>query len=116
MLALNLLTSTDDGDGFFGAFGIGVTTLTSFTVGVIAVPTPITEIDWDGWLYHTFFDIRQGQTGMSNGSGYQKIEIDSKAMRKFDSQMVVYGALETTLVGVGSMRIHFDSRQLFLLS
>ena len=39
------------GGGMCGAFGIGIATAAAVAVGVTAVPTPITEQAWDGWLY-----------------------------------------------------------------
>ena len=46
-----LSAATSALDGFNGAFGIGLVTRQALAVGVSAVPTPLDEEDWDGWLY-----------------------------------------------------------------
>ena len=116
LLTANIFSTAANGDGFFGAFGIGKVPVTAFAAGIGSVPTPITEIDWDGWLYHTFIDVRRGAASLTNGMGFQRVEIDSKAMRKLDSQEVIYGVLEVKEVGTVEMRVFFNTRALFLLA
>ena len=50
-----LTVATGLGDGFTGAVGIGIATLAAVTAGIASVPTPVTEMDWDGWVWHRFF-------------------------------------------------------------
>jgi len=113
-LGLTLTSFTGTGDGFQGAFGIGVVTLSAFTVGITAVPTPITEIASEIWMYHQLFDLRGGLTAVPVEA--MRFEIDSKAMRKFGENVVVYGAIEIVEVGTAVMDITFDSRMLIKLS
>ena len=47
-----LTAATAVGDGYFGAVGIGLATTAAVAAGAASVPTPITELGWDGWLYH----------------------------------------------------------------
>ena len=114
-------------NGFHGAMGIGIATLAAVTAGAASVPTPITEADWDGWIWHQFFQCRSG--GIIDGSvsadhdlvnstsAAVRFEIDSKAMRKFsDDDMAIFAALEVTEVGTAAMVWSFDSRMLFKLS
>ena len=107
-------------DGFAGAFGIGVITAAAFTAGVGSVPTPITEIGWDGWLYHQFIDLRA--PGLIDGSAAVDVDImlsttaavripvDSKAMRKIGIDEVTFGVLEVIEVGTAALSWRFNSR------
>ena len=50
-----------------------------------------------------------------NFGGFQRIIIDTKAMRKFRENDSLYAAIETVETGVATLKIHFDSRVLALL-
>ena len=86
------------GSGFFGAWGIGLATSAAFSAGIASLPTPLTEEDWDGWIWHSYFDCRTVTATIAdgvNGSAVSYLkEIDSKAMRKFDNDMTLFGATE----------------------
>jgi len=104
---------TADGDGYFGAVGIGKATLAAFTAGIASVPTPITEQNWDGWMWHSHFSVHVGDVTFGPGdSASQRIVIDAKAMRKFDSQEVIFAAVEVVEVGTATVRMFLDSRML----
>ena len=123
---LFLKSSNAAGGGFHGAFGIGLIGKPAFTAGVASVPTPLTEVDWDGWLFHRFFSCIS--TGVIDGSvssdqdqgnalaAVVRFEIDSKAMRKSGTDMVFYSAIEVTEAGVSTAEWLFNSRMLFKLS
>jgi len=113
-----LLTASAAGDGFQGAFGIGLATAAAVAVGILAVPTPITEQDWEGWLFWHTVSVHAGDrtAGDSNwNQATQRIEIDSKAMRKLGSDMALYAAFEVVEEGTATMEIWHDSRMLFKL-
>ena len=93
------------GTGFRGAFGIGIANATAFGVGVTALQTPLTNEEWDGWLFHQYFHVfsksaivvgnaadEEGQ-GFSGGSGI-RMPVDSKAMRKLITEDVIYAIIE----------------------
>ena len=106
------------GDGFQGAFAIGIATQSATAAGIGSVPTPITEQEWDGWLYHQYFGIHAGDrtAGDSNWvSASIDIEVDSKAMRKLSENSSIYAALEVVEVGTAEIDSFFDSRILLLL-
>ena len=107
-------------DGFTGAFGIGVTTLQAFSAGAASVPAPISERDWDGWMYWQAFSLKANNV-MAAGNNVQvpreafmSLVVDTKAMRKTDENMTVFAAAEYTEVGTAVVARHFDSRMLFL--
>ena len=67
--------------GFSGAFGIGIVTTDAFTVGITAMPTPLDDMDWDGWMFHQFVDVRTTGTFDKLMSTLNKdYPVDSKAM------------------------------------
>ena len=82
--------STADED-IIAAFGIGVVTAQAVSVGITAIPHPGTDAAWDGWLYHTYLHshFEFGSTVGFEFSAGQRIDIDSKAMRKVTSDEIV---------------------------
>ena len=124
-LVVNILTAAAQADGFHGAFGIAKATAPAFTAGVAAVPTPLTEEDWDGWLYHRYFSLLSGgiiNQGVSADEDIinstiaaLRVEVDSKAMRKVAITEVIYAVIEVVEVGTSTLRWSFNSRLLFKL-
>ena len=121
-LLLQLGTADAQGSGYAGAFGIGVATTPAFVAGAGAVPGPITEQDWDGWLYWAPVQLTAAgvitavaNTAMDAQTGVQRIDFDSKAMRKLTEDDTIYGALEVTEVATATLRWRCDSRMLFKL-
>lgn len=113
-----LTTVSQAHGGFIGAIGIGICTLAAFTAGIGSVPTPITEEDWDGWMFHRYFQVTSNTAsiadGVNAGSANLAIEIDTKAMRKLPNDMVIFGALEASdEFGVSTMT--FDARTRMLV-
>ena len=124
-LVAYLFASSAVAGGFTGAFGIGIATLAAVTAGIASVPTPITEQDAENWLYHRYFQLRSGaeidasvtndEDEVNSTVAALRWEIDSKAMRKLPSEMVLYAALEVVESAVCSMAVDFDSRVLVKL-
>jgi len=117
--SVRLTLATATLDGWAGAFGIGIASLAAVTAGVASVPTPLTEQGAENWLYWQAFEVK-GQQLFSTGGGpgleqhgtYVNKEIDSKAMRKFPTDMSVYAIVEMVEVGTAGVQIHHDSRVL----
>ena len=113
---LVLKTAATVGDGFHGALGIGVVTEPAFSVGVTAIPTPISEVEWDGWLWHEFFSLTSPTvTPGENSASVIRMPIDSKAMRKVGINEVIYAAIEMTEIGVATLDARLNTRILFKL-
>ena len=120
---LNAATAQDN--GFTGAFGIGVATTEAFQAGAAALPQPLVNQGWDGWLYwhpvmcvaaaplasgaSVDLDHLAGQIAVLN------LEFDSKAMRKVTTDMTIFGSMELVERGTAVMRWSVDSRMLFKL-
>jgi len=124
-LLLFLQQAAAAGDGFTGAFGIGMVTDEAFTAGVASMPGPLNSDEWDGWLFHSYFalfassiisDTVSSADDFPNvQSAAFRLEVDSKAMRKTKSFNVMFAAVEVQEVGTADIRWAFNSRQLFKL-
>ena len=106
-------------DGMAGAHGIALVTTQAFTAGVVSIPTPVSENEWDGWLWHSFFDVRVITATIADGVNAMSVidrqVIDSKAMRKgFDESMTLVGVTEVVEGGTASIEIHANTRVLVL--
>ena len=107
------------GDGYFGAVGIYLMTAAAFAIGVTAALSPLSESNSDMWLWHSFFDVRAlnvtaGDKAVSAGAIHQRIEIDSKAMRKdFDPERVMVGVTAGQETGTAVLNWEAETRQLF---
>ena len=114
---VNLGTGAVLGDGFQGAFGIGIVQASAFAIGVTAVPTPLTEQDWDGWIFWSTLSVHTGDVSEPARSpqSTQVIDVDTKAMRKLDLQDTLYGVIEVVEIGTATMDVFFDSRLLLAL-
>ncbi len=71
--------------------GIGIITSDALAVGAVAIPGPLDDIDWGGWMWH--------ETGWVGGiaffgPGVIQGVIDSKSMRKIKPNESVVGMLE----------------------
>ena len=116
-LSWYLTLATSVSDGFQGSFGIGIASLAAVTAGVGSVPTPITEQGSENWLYWTPLSVH-GAVVSSTALGEETketIEIDTKAMRKFPTDLAIYAILELVETGVATADLHFDSRVLAFL-
>ncbi|MBC8547982.1 hypothetical protein H8711_13815 [Clostridiaceae bacterium NSJ-31] len=104
---------------------MGITTAEAIAVGITAVPTPISDDQWDGWLYHRFFSLvspsvmnggaAKDTDGVTGVSAAVRFEVDSKAMRKLPENMAVFVVFQVTEVGIATMQFHFNSRILLKL-
>ena len=110
-----LQTAGAIGEGFFGAVGIAKVQTQAFQAGIASLPTPISEADSDAWMWHSFFDIRSGVIGASDGSGVVRMEVDSKSMRKFEGvEETMFAAVEVVEIGSVDVDFFFDSRVLLM--
>jgi len=112
-----LTSATASPDGFHCAIGIGVVTDQAFAIGATAVPGPLSEMEWNGWMYHRFFDVH-ADAAFSAGQQPASIsfEVDSKAMRKLSIGNTLIAVVETIEDPSAVMSLFFDSRVLAKLS
>ncbi len=111
---LQLTSVGSPGDGFSGALGIGIVTEAAFDIGISAMPTPVTEVEWEGWMYHQWFSLHASDTALDVPP--LSFQIDSKAMRKFGSDMTIFAAIETDFEdGAAVLDVRFATRMLLKL-
>ena len=99
---LQLGSATAAFDGVDGAIGLGIVSLDAFNAGVASIPGAQSDPEWPGWIWHSFFHVHQrsGTEGGGLEQGVmQRIPIDSKAMRKFGENEVLFGSLDQTTQG-----------------
>ena len=114
--SLMLASAASDGDGFIGALGIGIVTSEAFAIGITAMPTPLIDDDWNGWLWHQFFSVRVPvAAGIGSQSSEVRYVVDSKAMRKLRLGDVIFFAQESSEIGVATMHMMADTRVLVKL-
>ena len=111
-----LLTAAATGDGFAGAIGIGLVSNEAFAIGAAAVPGPVSEQDWDGWLWHSFFHSGFAIAADASVGVALRIPIDSKAMRKWSEGYTLCPVVEVTENGTSTAESWFQSRLLLKLS
>ena len=119
-LQLIQTSQTAVGDGVNGAIGIGLASAPAFAAGIGSLPTPLAEEDWQGWMWHQYFQMRAITATESDGSNAQavnlRMDIDSKAMRKFGTETVLFGAIEFVLSGGAAWEFNARTRILAKLS
>ena len=116
------LASVDAVDGGFArvGFGICIVSENASAVGITAIPTPLTDVGWDGWMYHRLFALIAGipitDLGGMVGPNF-RFDIDGKAMRKEKETDVVVGVVEYQQEqGTADARGYLDTRLLVKLS
>jgi len=78
-------------DFMTGAVGIAKFSQNAAAAGISSLEVPVDDMDWDGWIWHSFFKVG----GLANnGFGFQRLEVDSKAMRKFGEGDAIVGVLQ----------------------
>ena len=115
LLRLQLQSVDAAGSGFEGACGLQIVTAEAFAIGVTAMPSPQTDPEWEGWIWHSFFSLRPG-SALSGLAGITEFEIDSKAMRKLPEGAVMMGVVEVVETGAAVMLFYLDTRILVKLS
>ena len=120
MLDIFLLSATGAGDGFDGALGIGLVTNDGFAAGSTAMPDPLVDMDWDGWIWHTFFHVHPVIVTIADGvngpAAHMRIPIDSKAMRKWSEGYTLAGKIGQVENGTATAEIWAQTRTLFALA
>jgi len=118
-LYIRLIAAAASGDIMSGWFGIGITSTQGFAVGITAVPTPVTELAEENWIFMHHWSVESVQDAEAlnrGGIGGLHIPVDTKAMRKFNVGDVMYAAVEASSTsGTPVASFEFDSRALVLL-
>ena len=104
------------GDGFtkFSA-GIGIVSADAFAIGVTAMPNPGNDDEWPGWMWHhsagSLVGLSVTEADNTGPISQVRIPIDSKAMRKWRSNEVLFGSVQLdTLIGAATVRFAMNTR------
>jgi len=114
-----LITASAAGHGFDCALGLGIVSENASGIGITAIPTPIADQAWDGWLFHKTFQLFTAFGTTMDPAGIMmnvRFDLDSKAMRKFKQTDVLVGVLEVVETGTATMRSFLAGRTLVKLS
>ena len=103
-------------DGFERVgFGMCIVSENAIGVGVTAVPAPIADIAWDGWLWYHLSSPQELDADATVATG-NRVVIDSKAMRKWKQTDVLIAVVETVSeVGTASLEATLNTRTLLKL-
>ncbi len=119
LFTVNLVTAGGADEGFRGAIGIGKVQDEAFVAGVASVPDPTTEVGWDGWMYHQWFDVRSGSATEADWLGgfaaFQRSIVDVKSMRIIDEQEDFIVVISATETGTATATARIQTRALLLL-
>ena len=114
-IEINMTAATAGGDGYDGAFGIGIVSLPAFVAGVVSVPTPVTDVGWEGWMWHQYFSMHSPAAFDAAGENRLIIPIDTKAMRKAGTEEVIMLVGEFVENITSAITVTTDSRMLLKL-
>jgi len=110
-LELILTSASALGDGFHGAVGIGIVEDSAFAIGITAMPIPVTDSTWEGWMWHQYFSLT-APTAAQVSENRQTFVVDSKAMRKIGSNETLVAITEATEVGASGLILRLNTRTL----
>ena len=114
-LLIGLSAATSAVDGYSGAVGICIVTENAFNAGIASIPTPITDIVWDGWLAYQSFASKLYGPDLGRTATVARYQLDSKAMRKIKVTDVMVAVLEATEVGSSTLNMSLETRVLVKL-
>ncbi len=101
-------------DQFTVGFGICVVNENAANLGVTAIPEPITDQQWDGWL--SYWSGMVAVDDATNGT-ILRIPIDSKGMRKLKNSDGIVAVLQVGgEVGTAVLVAHLETRILLKLA
>jgi len=104
-------------DGFSRvAAGLCIVSENAAGIGATAIPDPLVDIAWDGWIWHKTFSVVRAGSALVDDAALTRIQVDSKAMRKFKSSDVLVGMFSAgTEVGTATLQAMLTTRLLVKL-
>ena len=97
-----------------GAYGMGIVSNEAFAAGVASVPGPWTDGEWEGWMVWQPFAFRfDVASDIGRLIASVQIEIDSKAMRKFEEGNTLIQVVESE---AAALKIAVPVRSLILFA
>ena len=119
LLWLPAITAAFDGFSLVAA-GIGIVSTDAAGIGATAMPSPLDDADWPGWVwYYSGAAIVQPSTGelANNPVASIRLPVDSKAMRKWGINETLFASVAVGAeIGTAQMDMSFNSRILVKLA
>ena len=117
-LLVQMSSATAQLDGFpQAAAGVCIVSENAAGVGATAIPGLLTDIEWNGWLWHQSFTIRRAGSGLTDDAAIFRFPVDSKAMRRFKSLDILVAMVEMgTETGTAVVDVSFNSRILLKIA
>jgi len=118
---LSFLSATSVANGGYDcAVGFGIVSAEAFAAGVASMPSAATDSDWDGWMFHKFYELRSNNATLADGvnaaAATFRFDIDVKAQRILRSDDVLFGSWDSLgEVGTATAFLQSDTRVLVLL-
>ena len=116
------LATVDAALSGFNRIGIGMAVVSENAAGAgsTAVPAPITDIGWNGWLWHWTGALTANSSATTDvatsPAGIVRIPVDSKAMRKFKNMDILICVIEADdEVGTATANMTVNTRILVKL-
>ncbi len=118
-IEIRLITADASLSGFAYASGIGVFSSDAFVdVGATALPDPMFDADWPGWMWHQFVSHHTALGALAVGDPSINpliIPIDTKSMRKFRLNDVLGIVFQSGEAGTAAASIWGTTRVLVKL-
>ena len=97
------------------AIGIALVDDKAFAAGVGSLPSPRDDEDFDGWMWwwcgHLGYGDRNDGTVTDSTGGFRRpsveIELDSKAMRKWDENQTLVAIIQNISIDAGGAAVEF---------
>ena len=119
-VSTRMTAATAAGDGFNLVFGIGIVTEDAFAdIGVTALPDPFEDTSWPGWMWLGNLSMHTAVGGLAIGDptvNPVQMEIDTKAMRKWRQNEVIFCSVQAGENITAVVDIEMHSRMLLKLS
>jgi len=89
------------------SYGACIIQKQALAAGIGSIPTPLTDVGWDGWFVHGYFNVGGATSGVIDSPlGIERHQVDSKAMRKVGGDEAIIFVIEPTNV-LGTEAITF---------
>ena len=96
-------------ENYSGSYGAAVVSDQAVAIGVTAIPTPVTDSESDLWhLYEAFGKRFALGSGVAFTDVGDRIEIDSKAMRKVEEGQDIVDVVEGSGLSTGIIVLSFN--------
>jgi hypothetical protein len=106
---------TDPADFFRMDLAVGLAVAPAEAVAAGALPCPVSDAYWDGWLWHRFMPINSGGGREAITEGYEP-EVDGRGQRRLEDNVLFFAAEAFRLDTVATLEVNIQWAFRWLLS